>query len=482
MKKTTLATAFAAVVVTTSAQAGPLPYPVSDADFFDHGPNVDAKVELGKNLFWDKILSGNLNISCATCHHALAGTGDGLALPIGEGGVGLGIARGDGSGGPEAEGGTEIEERVPRNAPFVYNLGATYFTNMFHDGRLFEDPTHPSGSGFRTPAGLNFPAGIDNALSAQAMFPVQSNAEMAGGSSENLQGAAAAAGNLAGTVETTGEDGVWEIIADKLRANVEYVELFQAAYPDQVDTADDITYVLAANAIGAYEDVAFRAINSPFDRFLRGQRGAMSAKAKQGMLLFYGKAGCSDCHSGPFQTDLDFHAIAMPQIGPGKGDNTALGGAEDFGLEQVSRVDDPDYVPGTDRYKFRTPSLRNVALTAPYGHVGAYNSLRAVVEHHLDPVAGLYAYADDVAAGKAQAVLLPLAEDSHADDRDFTVMSDAAAVADIAAANELEPVSLRKGQIDAIMAFLHALTDESSLDVRALVPWQGVPSGLPLAD
>jgi len=296
------------------------------------------------------------------------------------------------------------------------------------------------------------------------MFPVQSNAEMAGGATENPQGAAASAGILAG------EGGVWDIIADRLRAIPEYVELFKAAYPDQVAVADDLTYLMAANAIGAYEAAAFRADNSPFDRYLRGDKRAMSPQAKRGMRLFYGRAGCSSCHSGPFQTDLDFHAIAMPQVGPGKGQGVS--GHEDWG--RIAVTGEP-----ADKYRFRTPSLRNVALTAPYGHAGAYDSLRAVVEHHLDPVAGLYAYAADVAAGEAQAVLPDV---GAAGDHDFDVMSDPGLVADIAAANELQPVRLNDRQLDDLMAFLHALTDENSLDVRSQVPWQGVPSGLPLAD
>ena len=88
------------------------------------------------------------------------------------------------------------------------------------------------------------------------------------------------------------------------------------------------------------------------------------------MRLFYGKADCASCHSGAFQTDHDFHAIAMPQLGPGKGDG--FRGREDFGRERVTG--DP-----TDRFRFRTPTLRNVALTGPWGHTGAYATLEAVV-------------------------------------------------------------------------------------------------------
>jgi cytochrome c peroxidase len=84
---------------------------------YDFGAPSPEKVELGRVLMSDKILSGNRNISCVTCHHSMAATGDGLSLPVGEGGRGLGVTRnvGDGS--------DMIHERVPRNAPPIRNLG-----------------------------------------------------------------------------------------------------------------------------------------------------------------------------------------------------------------------------------------------------------------------------------------------------------------------------------------------------------------------
>ena len=90
-----------------------LPSPATDADFV---PASEAKIELGKMLFFDKILSGNRNISCATCHHALTDTGDGLSLSLGEGAAGLGMTRHPGD---EVTG---VRERVPRNAPHLFNL------------------------------------------------------------------------------------------------------------------------------------------------------------------------------------------------------------------------------------------------------------------------------------------------------------------------------------------------------------------------
>jgi cytochrome c peroxidase len=436
-----------------STGQGPQPEAVGDADFYDDGAPDPAKVELGKNLFFDKILSGNLNISCATCHHSLTGTGDGLSLPIGEGARGLGVTRDTGSG-LDA-----VHERVPRNAPHVFNLGAREFTRMFHDGRVELDPTQPSG--FRSPAGDDLLSGLDNVLAVQAMFPVTSATEMAGQFGENPQANAAAANNLAGP------GGVWELIAQKLQTYNAYVDLFMAAYPNEIFSWADITYVHAANAIAAFEASAWRFDNSPYDRALRHNTEAMSPKAKRGMRLFNGKAGCADCHSGPFQTDQSFHAIAMPQIGAGKGDNLPgyADGHDDFGRERVTG-------DSADRFRFRTPTLRNVALTAPYGHAGAFDTLEAVVRHHLDPVESLHSY------DQSQAVLPSRIDLGKLD---FIVMDDPARRAAIAAANEWALVSLSEKEFSDLIAFLHALTDLAAIDLRNDTP-KSVPSGLTLAE
>ena len=188
------------------------------------------------------------------------------------------------------------------------------------------------------------------------------------------------------------------------------------------------------------------------------------------MKLFYqgdsnGHA-CAECHSGLYQTDQDFHAIAMPQIGSGR--DSGPDGFEDYGREQVTGK-------SGDILKFRTPSLRNVALTAPYGHGGAYNTLRAVVEHHLDAVNSLYAYNDN-----RQAVL-----PTHPglDEENYRAMDDPAIVDFIAYHNELEPFTYRAEDVDRIIDFLNALTDPASLDLRSDQDVVGgVPSGLSLDD
>ncbi|MBQ0719716.1 MAG: cytochrome-c peroxidase [Gammaproteobacteria bacterium] len=425
-----------------------LPSAVGDADYYDHGAPSDEKVSLGALLFWDKILSGNKNIACASCHHSLTDTGDGLSLPVGEGGRGLGMARDTGVG---ADG---IHERVPRNAPPLWNLGARSMAFMFHDGRISADAAQPSG--FLSPAGDDLPVGLDNPLAVQAMFPVTSAAEMAGQAGENSIANAVANDNLAGP------GGVWTQLAERLQGIPQYVDLFVNAF-DDVSEAADITYVHAANAIAAYQASAFRADNSPFDKFLRGDGRAMSPMAKRGMRLFYGQAQCSSCHSGQFQTDMGFHAIAMPQIGNGKGNG--LNGRDDFGRFNVS-------ADMADKYRFRTPPLRNVALTGPWGHDGAYNTLGGVVEHHLNAQAALDNYATEQA-------ILPPRDDLDA--LDFEIYNDDESRAALAAASEIEPVRLSERSLEDLMAFLYALSDRDSADIRYTTPIS-VPSGLPLAD
>lgn len=400
----------------------------------------EAEVRLGWQLFYDPILSGNRSVSCATCHHPDLGTSDGLSLGLGDGATGLGTNRVIDVANPP-------EQRIPRNAPALWNLGATEFKVFFHDGRLEDDPTRPSG--IRTPLGAEMEVGFTNALAAQAMFPVLSGDEMAGHYSENDVAQAVRLGRL------TGDGGAWDILAKR----VETIPAYRTAFDEVIGAETPIHFTHIANAMAAFITFEWRADQSPFDAYLRDGT-PLSEDAANGMNLFYGKAQCSTCHSGLFQTDHDFHAIAMPQIGPGKaarferhnrdvGRGRVTGKAEDF-------------------YTFRTPSLRNITETAPYGHAGAYASLEDAVRHHLDPQKALEAYSIDVAV---------LSDGAFANDT--ALMDQAAEVAAIAAANELQPVSLTDQDVSDLLAFLGALTDYDSLKGRLGVP-ETVPSNLPI--
>ncbi|NOD74945.1 MULTISPECIES: cytochrome-c peroxidase [unclassified Ruegeria] len=394
------------------------------------------RVELGQLLFYDPILSGNKNISCATCHHPELGTSDGLSLGIGEGGVGLGSER------KITEDNTP-EQRIPRNSPGLWNLGAMQFTTFFHDGRLEADPTQPNG--IRTPLGTDMRPGFQSALAAQAMFPVLSPDEMAGHYSENEVSKAVRLGLL------TQEGGAWDLIAARVAAIPEYSQRFEDIAP-----GEEITFTAIANVIADFIAFEWRADNSLLDRAMRGEE-TLPASAQLGMTLFYGEAGCSSCHSGWFQTDHSFHSIAMPQIGPGKAARFENHVRDDGRLRVTGDTE--------DAFAFRTPSLRNVTLTAPYGHSGAYAKLEDVVRHHLDPVAALRNYSVE----KAELPGFHGAEDAQA-------MQDPAHVEAIAASNTLAPVSLSDDDVSAILSFLSTLEDPA---VRLGVP-KAVPSGLPV--
>lgn len=430
----------AAAAVTAVAAAQGLPAPLSDADY---APVDEAQAALGQLLFYDPIVSGNRNISCATCHHPRFATGDGVSLGIGEGGVGLGPQR-------RADPDNAPEQRIPRHAPALFNLGAHEMTVLFADGRIEADPSRPSG--FRTPLGEEMTAGFANLLSAQTMFPVLSADEMAGHYQENDVAKAVRQGRI------TGEGGAWDIIAGRVAGIDAYAAKFAALDPDMAAGAP-ITFTAISDAIAAFMALEWRSDTSPFDAFLRGE-AALSHQAARGLTLFYGPAGCAGCHTGPLLTDHAFHAMGEPQLGPGKAARFERH-QRDIGRMRVTGR-------AADAYAFRTPSLRNVARTAPYGHAGAHADLAAFVRHHADPVAGLATY-------RAAAILPPL----RTEKADWAIMNAAGERAAIAAAVTTEPAPLTNAQIADIVAFLGTLTDEAAIGGRLGVPDE-VPSGLPV--
>jgi len=418
------------------ATANDLPTPLTDADF---APVEEVEARLGQLLFYDPILSGNRGVSCGTCHHPAFGTGDGLSLGLGDGGIGLGPKR-------VADPDNMPEQRIPRNAPALFNLGAHEFTVLFHDGRIEVDPDRPGG--LRTPLDADMVTGFASLLSAQTMFPVLSPDEMAGHYSENDVAQAVRRGVI------TGQGGAWDIIAQRVRDIPDYSADFIAAY-DHIDTPDQISFADISNAIAAFMEFEWRSDNAPFDAVLQGQ-ATLPEPAATGMALFYGEAGCASCHSGPFLTDHDFHAMGAPQIGPGKAARFESH-ARDEGRFRVTG--DP-----ADLYAFRTPSLRNVALTAPYGHAGAHRDLRSFVAAHLDPVGGLESY------DLSRAILPALPVD------DARGLTDKSAIAN---AVTFQPRNISDADVTALIAFLDALTDPAAIEGRLGIP-ETVPSGLPI--
>ncbi len=395
---------------------------------------------LGQLLFYDPLLSGNKNISCATCHHPKFATGDGVALSLGEGGIGLGPER-------TADAKNMPEQRIPRHAQALFNLGASEFTVLFHDGRIEVDPDKPGG--LRTPLDSEMTQGFSSLLSAQTMFPVLSQDEMAGHYSENDVSQAVRLGRI------TGPGGAWDLIAKRVSSLPEYASAFLDVYPEITD-ASEITFTDISNAIAGFIEFEWRADDSLFDAALRGD-AVLPEPAQRGAEMFYGKAECSTCHSGAFQTDHGFHAMGLPQFGPGKAARFESH-ARDTGRMRVTG--NPD-----DAYAFRTPSLRNVSQTAPYGHTGAYADLSNFIAAHTKPKTAISGFDRNV-------VRLP-----DLGVNDWNVLDDPIETKSIAEAASKYMVSLNESEISDLVAFLKTLDDETALKGRLGIP-ESVPSGL----
>ena len=420
-----------------AAPAAAAPITAEDFIAFDA-----AQARIGQLLFYDKILSGNKNISCGTCHHHDLGGTDGLSLGIGEGGVGLGPNRTAGTG-AEA-----IRKRIPRNAPALWNLGHKDVRVMFHDGRL--QPSDIYGNGFDSPAEEWLPSGLNSLLAAQALFPMTAQFEMAGNTGEN---------EVIGAV-TDRIDLGWPILAKRVRTIPEYGEMFVQAF-DHIDRPEDVTIVEIGNALAAFIGTEWANFDSPYDDFLRDGTPLLAA-AERGRKLFFGKANCAQCHNGQLFTDQDFHAVALPAFGPGR---TRKWDPIPRDVGRMGATDDLE-----DAYSFRTPSLRNVTLTAPYGHNGAYANLRDMVRHMADPLA----MRNNWAPVKAR---LPDVPWLHA--IDYVIQSDRHEMARQALFLDVEPVALSDADVDDIVAFLESLTGKTAL-TRPLGRPETVPSGLPV--
>jgi cytochrome c peroxidase len=394
-------------------------------------PNL---VALGRLLMFDKILSGNKDISCATCHNPVTHSGDGLALAVGTMGVGA-----IGSRQPIAG-----RQFIPRNSPDLFNRGYAEFGHMFWDGRV------ETVSGvLHSPAGALLPAGLSGPLAAQAMFPVFNRNEMRGNSGDTTL---AGGHNELADVADTDFTAAWAALTARLLAIPSYLSKFQAAYPGVA--TNQFGFQHAANAIAAFEASAFVANHTPFDSYLAGTNSALSDSAKQGALLFYGAARCSKCHSGALFSNQNFENIAIPDLGPGE-----QGDGLDHGRGAVSGV-------AAEEYAFKAPPLRNVELTAPYMHNGAYATLAAAIRHYSNPRQSLVNYDANQLPAALQGTVKTDAPTRNAILQTLDLRADTA-------------LDLTPAQVGQIEEFLKSLTDPSSRDLTGLVP-DSVPSGLPV--
>lgn len=244
-----------------------------------------ARVKLGKKLFFDPRLSGDGNMSCATCHSPLFGWSDGLKTAKGFKSQVLG-----------------------RASPTIVN--SAFIKIHMWDGRK-------------------------KSLEDQALGPMQSSAEM--------------------NIDLRAVDSF-------LKTNPVYIADFEAAYPNE-----DISEETLAKAIASFERTVI-SNNSPFDQWIKGDENAMTAQQINGFKLFVDpeKGNCEVCHSAPNFTDSGFHNIGLASYGD---KNPDMGR---YGIKPI----------GVLKGAFKTPTLRDITLTAPYFHDGSGDTLVDVVEHY----------------------------------------------------------------------------------------------------
>ncbi len=247
----------------------------------DENPLTQAKVNLGRKLFFDPSLSIDSTVSCASCHKPELAFTDGRSKSMGvDGRVGL------------------------RNAPTLANVlfGQSFFWH-----------------------------GSSPTLERQVIFPLEDEAEMANSFPE---------------------------IISRLEADPEYVEMFEQAFGES-PMPDNLT-----DAIASFERILL-SYQSPYDKFLGGDSLALTTSQLRGLTLFNGeKAECFHCHNPAFLfTDESFKNNGLYEV------------YSDPGRWEVSGREE-------DRGKFKVPTLRNIALTAPYMHDGSLSTLEEVIDHY----------------------------------------------------------------------------------------------------
>lgn len=331
----------------------PFPLPVTRPD----NPTTPDRVQLGRLLFFDPILSGDNKMSCAHCHHPDLGLSDGQARARGFGSTGVG---------PQRTGGVELS----RAAPSLWN--ALYNGKQYWDGRAKD-------------------------LEDQAQFPITAPDEMG---------------------------ATREQVVQKLKAVPEYVRLFDRAFGGR--DGSNLTFESVTYAIAAFERTLVT-FNSRFDRYAAGDISALTAEERHGLKLFLStRTRCAECHGLPNFANQDFKVIGVPQPTDGPADTHRP-------------TADPGRGGGPNS-SYKIPTLRNVALSAPYMHNGLFRTLEEVIDFYAK------------GGGRGHGLTVP-AQDDKIRKYDLTTQEKA-----------------------DIVAFLKSLTDLSAIPAFP----RRLPSGLPV--
>ena len=249
-------------------------------------PPTPHRVRLGRWLFFDKRLSADNTIACATCHRPQNAFSEPTPVSTGIDG-----------------------QQGGRKAPSFTNQAWASLPHFFWDGRA-------------------------SSLEAQAGGPMINPIEM--GNKNH------------------------DVVVARIAAIKGYAKYFAEAFGSEEITIERIT-----KAIADYERTRMSG-NSPWDRFMAGDKTALSEQAQKGRVLFFGNAFCNNCHKGPNLTDSEFHNL-------GVGWDAESKSFDDDGRFLVTGIE-------KDKGAFKTPSLRDVSKRAPYMHDGSTKTLVEVVE------------------------------------------------------------------------------------------------------
>lgn len=303
-----------------------------------------ARVEVGRLIFESRAMSINGAISCRDCHLDEFGSADGLPNAVGVGGEGKGSAR-MGSGG----------RILPRNALPFWGRGGKGFDTFFWDGKV-----DTIGGKIASQFGGRAPS--TDPLVVAVHLPSVELREMVADTPQVQD--ALVSEEVAPAMKIQSE------LADRFARDKAIGPRLSSAYRIE---RSQLTFAQVADALAQFIRHQFRLRPTKLEKFVF-HGGPISQAELAGGLLFYGRGRCTSCHTGPYFSDLAFHAVAFPQAGFGK---------NGFGIDEgrYNVTLDP-----RDRFLFRTPPLHNVTRTAPYSHSGSVTSLGDAIVAHFDPL------------------------------------------------------------------------------------------------
>jgi len=315
-----------------------------------NNPLTQAKIELGKMLFHEtgiarnpRLFTSENQFSCASCHHSSAGFQAGIAQGIGEGGFGFGF-KGEGRTiDPEYFNDPIWKDSIDVQhvrSPSILNIA--YQKNVLWNGQ-FGATDQNEGTEYAWTEGtpkffnhLGFEGTETQAIAGQTVHRLLVDHEFCEEYSEYMNLFAQAFGNVPNSIE-------------ELRIN-------------------------SGLAIAAYERTVL-ANEAPFQHWLKGNRNMLSNEEKRGAILFFGKANCVSCHTGPALNSMEFHAYGMNDLHL----IPDVFGANENSIENLGRggfTGDSE-----DNYKFKVPQLYNLRDVEHLGHGASFGSLAEVVEY-----------------------------------------------------------------------------------------------------